>query len=183
MIQPLAVSLGDPAGIGPEALLAAWLAREAEGLPPFFAVGGARLLREAAQALGLSCPIVEIGMAREATAVFRGALPVLYGPDAAYRPAAPSSDGAWLALESLRLGLALTIDRAASGLVTGPVAKSAIARHDASFIGQTEFCAAACRISPDGAVMLLAGPHLRTVPLTVHCPLAQVPQLIIPFVL
>lgn len=178
MIQPLAVSLGDPAGVGPEIILAAWLAREAEALPPFFTVGGARLLREAAQALDLPCPIVEIGTVREAMAVFQDALPVISGPDAAYRPAAPSSDGAWLALESLRLALTFAVDGTASGLVTAPVAKSAIARHDAAFIGQTEFCAAACRIPPDGAVMLLAGPHLRTVPLTVHCPLAQVPQLI-----
>ena len=116
MIQPLAVSLGDPAGVGPEIILAAWLARKTEGLPPFFTVGGARLLREAAEVLALPCPIVEIGSVREALSVFEDALPVISGPDAAYRPAAPSSDGAWLALESLRLALALAVDKTAASL-------------------------------------------------------------------
>lgn len=178
MIQPLAVSLGDPAGVGPELVLAGWLARHTDRLPPFLVAGGAQLLREAADALGLACPIVEIDTVCEASSVFAAALPVLPGPDAAYRPAAPSSDGALLALESLRLAVNLAISDAASGVVTAPVAKSAMAGHDPGFIGQTEFCAAACRLPLESAIMLLAGPQLRTVPLTVHCALAQVPQMI-----
>ncbi len=68
--------------------------------------------------------------------------------------------------------------RECSALVTGPVAKSAIAEIEPSFVGQTEFLADACGLPREDAVMMLAGPSLKTVPMTVHCALADVPGLL-----
>lgn len=175
MMRPLVLSLGDPAGIGPELALRAWLARVEEGLPPFFVAGGSGLLRETAERCGLSAPIVEIADPAEAPARFAAGLPVLRGGDCPYRPGQPDEAGARLALASLEIATALTIAGQASALVTGPIAKAELAAIGFAFPGQTEFVAAACDIVAEDAVMLLAGPQLRAVPLTVHCPLAEVP--------
>ena len=76
-MNPLAVSLGDPAGVGPELLLAAWTRRADAGLAPFFAVGGAGLLTAAARGLGLAVPIEPITAPEQAAECFNRALPVL----------------------------------------------------------------------------------------------------------
>jgi 4-hydroxythreonine-4-phosphate dehydrogenase len=175
---PLAVSLGDPAGVGPELLATAWAAREVHHLPPFFAVGGAGLLAAAAAARGLAVPIRRIASPAEATAAFAEALPVLGEEDGAYAPGAPSREGAALALASLTRAAALAVSGEASALVTGPIAKSRLAEVGFTHPGQTEFVAEASGVAPQDAVMMLAGPSLRTVPLTVHVALAEVPRLI-----
>lgn len=173
---PLALSTGDPAGIGPELVAEAWARRNTEGLPPFLTVGCARLLRQAADARGLAVPVIEIDNAADAPAVFADALPVLpIGDDADYRPGAPTDAGARLALASLQTATQLAITGQCSALVTGPIAKSELAKVGFIFPGQTEFVAHACGIVAEDAVMMLAGPQLRTVPLTVHCALSEVP--------
>ena len=175
---PLAVSLGDPAGIGPELLATAWAARAVHSLPPFFAVGGARLLADAAARRDLQVPIVRIADPAEAAAVFATALPVLGDDDAPYRPGEPDRAGAALALASLTAATRLAVSGAAGAVVTGPIAKSRLAEVGFAHPGQTEFVAQACGIAPEDAVMMLAGPSLRTVPLTVHVALAEVPRLV-----
>ncbi len=171
----LAVSLGDPAGIGPELLCEAWSRKDAAGLPPFFAVGGQELLAAAATVRGLDIPILPIADAAEAAAAFGRGLPVLEGDDGDYRPGEPNRDGAALALASLTKATTLAAAGEASGIVTGPVSKALLAEVGFVFPGQTEFVADACGVAAQDAVMMLAGPTLRTVPLTVHCPLAEVP--------
>ncbi len=175
MPAPLAVSLGDPAGVGPELIAAAWQARDAEGLPPFFAVGGAGLLAAAAKSRGIDLPIAAITTPEEARAAFATALPVLGTLDGPYQPGTPSRDGAHLALASLELATALTVAEQAGAVVTGPIAKARLAEIGFDFPGQTEFVADACNVPAGDAVMLLAGPQLMTVPLTVHIALREVP--------
>ena len=175
---PLAASLGDPAGIGPELLATAWAAREVHHLPPFFAVGGAGLLAAAAAARGLAVPVRRITDPAEAAAVFPHALPVLGEDDCTYTPGEPSREGALLALASLTRGAALAVSGAAAALVTGPIAKSRLAEVGFRHPGQTEFVAEASGVAPERAVMMLAGPSLRTVPLTVHVALSAVPGLV-----
>lgn len=174
----LAVSLGDPAGIGPELLAEAWARRVEEGLPPFFAVGGGVVLKAAATLRGLDVPVRRISDPAEAAKVFAEALPVLEDADGEYRPGEPDRDGATLALASLREASQLAVAGAATGIVTGPIAKSRLAEVGFTHPGQTEFVAEACGVGPDDAVMMLAGPNLRTVPLTVHTALAKVPGLL-----
>jgi len=175
---PLAVSLGDPAGVGPELLIEAWARRGEEKLPPFFAVGGAGVLTAAARRRGVAVPIRRMARPSQATGIFDDALPVLDLFDALYLPGEPEPEGAAFALSSLTEGSRLAAEGAASGLVTGPIAKALLAEVGFDHPGQTEFVAEACGILPEDAVMMLAGPSLRTVPITVHAALAQVPGLL-----
>jgi len=175
---PLAVSIGDPAGVGPELIAEAWARRAAEALPVFFACGGAGLLRAAAATRGINLPTQVITSPDEAASVFPGALPVFGDEDCAYRPGAPDAEGARFALASLTLAASLAAEGVVDGLVTGPIAKARLAEVGFDHPGQTEFVAAACGVEPGNAVMMLAGPSVRTVPLTVHVALAEVPRLI-----
>jgi 4-hydroxythreonine-4-phosphate dehydrogenase len=176
---PLAIALGDPAGIGPEVILGAWLRLRAERrAPPAFVVGGPAVLRAAAEALGLDCPIVPIADPAEALFASAAGLPVMAGLDAPWTPGAPSPEGAKLALASLSWATKFALSGVAAGLVTAPIAKSALAAIGWDYPGQTEFLADACGKPYRDAVMMLAGPSLRTVPLTVHVALADVPGLL-----
>jgi len=174
-VKPLAASLGDPAGIGPELLAEAWARREAERLPPFFAVGGARVLAAAAASRGLDVPVRTISDPAEAAACFASALPVLGDLDGVFTPGTPDRAGAALALASLAEAARLAVAGRAGGVVTGPIAKARLAEVGFTHPGQTEFVAEACGVAADKAVMLLAGPNLKTVPVTVHEALARVP--------
>ena len=176
----LAVSLGDPAGVGPELIAAAWARRVADNLPAFAVVGGAGLLAAAASSRGIALPVRKVGSAEEAAAVFTGALPVLGDLDGAWHPGLPSCEGAALALASLQEASRLAVSGEVDALVTGPIAKARLAEVGFAHPGQTEFVAAAAGVDPGDAVMMLAGPQLRTVPLTVHIPLAQVASTLTP---
>ena len=176
---PLAITLGDPAGIGPEIILGAWIHLRAERkAPPAFVVGGPELLRMVAERLGIDCPIVPIADPAEALFASAAGLPVLAGLDGGLTPGRTSPDGARLALSSLQWGTKFALSGLAVGLVTAPVAKGALAAIGWDYPGQTEFLADACGLPYRDAVMMLAGPSLRTVPLTVHVPLAEVPALL-----
>jgi 4-hydroxythreonine-4-phosphate dehydrogenase len=174
-VKSLAVSLGDPAGVGPELLAEAWSRRKEERLAPFFAVGGARIIAAAAERRGISLRTVPIATPDDAALAFLEGLPVWGDEDGEYRPGDPDGSGAVLALASLTQASHLAAEGSAGGIVTGPIAKARLAEVGFETPGQTEFVAAACGIAAENAVMMLAGPQLRTVPLTVHTALAQVP--------
>ncbi|GAB4470917.1 MAG: 4-hydroxythreonine-4-phosphate dehydrogenase PdxA [Erythrobacter tepidarius] len=176
---PLAIALGDPAGIGPEVILGAWARlRAGRRAPPAFVVGGPGLLAACAERLAIDCPIVPIADPSEALYASAAGLPVLALLDGPYQPAAPSPDGARLALASLQWATKCALAGAACAIVTAPVAKSALAAIGWDYPGQTEYLADACGKPYRDAVMMLAGPSLRTVPLTVHVALAEVPALL-----
>lgn len=171
---PLAISMGDPAGIGPEIIAKAWSARDARSLPPFVAVGDARAIERVWQG-----PIARIGDLGQVPAAFAEALPVLTVEDAGeIEPGAPDADGARCALHSLELAVGLTRSGAAGALVTGPVSKAQLYGVGFTHPGQTEFVAERCGIAGANAVMMLAGPGLRVVPITTHVPLDQVASLL-----
>lgn len=178
MTAPLAVSLGDPAGIAPEVIAESWVRRREMALAPFFVVGGAAVLRAAAATRGIDLPVASISAASEAASVFGSALPVLGDEDCAPTFGEPTIEGAALALHSLTKATALALSGEAGGVVTGPIAKSKLAAVGFTQPGQTEFLADACGLPHEAAVMMLAGPSLRTVPLTVHEALAAVPGLV-----
>ncbi len=178
---PLAIALGDPAGIGPELILAAWQ----HFSPPehrlkrsFFVVGGLEVLRAARLKTGIDCPLVAIAEPAEAALAAHAGLPVLAGLDGPYTPGRPCAEGAHLALASLEQATRFALGGEASALVTAPVAKRELKAIGFAHPGQTEFLAAAAGRPADDAVMMLAGPSLRTVPVTVHTALADVPRLL-----
>ena len=178
MTRPLILSLGDPAGIGPELACLAWCARQRERLPAFAIMGGAAVLADAAARIGLDCPIARIDALAQASDAFTAGLPVLGEGAAPYSPGKPSKEGARLALASLEDAVGRAVAGEASGVVTGPVSKAQLAEVGFAHPGQTEYLASACGMSADEAVMMLASPTLRTVPLTVHCALSSVPGLL-----
>jgi len=174
MVAPLAVSMGDPAGIGPEIIAKAWSARRKAGLAPFFAVGDARAIARV-----WTGPVATIDAPDAAPRVFPKALPVLSIEDAgAITPGVPDSDGARCALHSLEVATGLTRNGAAGALVTGPVSKAQLYNIGFTHPGQTEFVAERFGVAGENAVMMLAGPSLRVVPITTHVPLDSVAGLL-----
>lgn len=170
--MPLAVSLGDPAGIGPEIVARSWERRSAEALPPFFAVGDAAALR--AVWAGPVEPIDDPAQAREC---FARALPLIrVDGGLGVRPGNPDLEGARNALDSLEIAVGLARSGAAAAVVTGPVSKAQLYAIGFVHPGQTEFVAERCGVAPECVAMMLAGPGLKVVPVTGHIPLRDVPD-------
>lgn len=173
-MAPLAVSMGDPAGIGPEVIAKAWTARDAHGLPPFVVLGDPHAVEAV-----WGGPVAQVRGIDEAVAAFARALPIMpidgAGP---ITPGEPGRDGARCALQALEAAVGLVRSGAARALVTGPVSKAQLYAAGFNHPGQTEFVAESCGVPPARAVMMLAGPDLRVVPLTVHVPLAAVSGLL-----
>lgn len=171
-VQPLAVALGDPSGIGPEVTAKAWAARDTHGLTPFFAVGDARSIEAV-----WNGPLKRITDPTQAADIFPDALPVIQVEDAGdITPGQPNAEGARCALASLEMALGLARSVTAGGLVTCPISKVCFYEIGFTHPGQTEFVAERCGIAPANAVMLLAGPSLKVVPMTTHIPMASVSQ-------
>jgi 4-hydroxythreonine-4-phosphate dehydrogenase len=166
--------MGDPAGIGPEILTKAWERREAESLSPFFVVGGP----EGIEAVW-DGPVRIIAEPSEAAACFGEALPLIrVDGSGIVEPGTPTFEGARSSLDSLELAVGLTRSGAAAAIVTGPVSKSQLYAIGFTYPGQTEFIAERCGMAGDMVAMMLAGPTLRTVPVTTHVPLRDVPDLL-----
>ena len=172
--SPLAVSLGDPAGIGPEVIAKCWDNRSAFNLPPFVAIGDPRSV-----AAVWDGPIEIVADPREADAAFDYGLPLIQLAAAeADLPGHPSVAGAHTSLDSLELAVGLARSGSAAAVVTGPVAKEQLYAIGFQHPGQTEFVAERCGVSPGNVVMMLAAPTLRTVPVTTHLPVAAVPKML-----
>ena len=176
---PLALTQGDPAGIGPDITLAAWLRRGELGLPPFLFLGDAAVLAARASQLGLNVPLKEADPAT-ACDVFRDALPILSieaGMNVvAGQPHVGTAKGTIAAIE---MAVSLSMNGETSAVVTNPIAKSVLYDAGFGFPGHTEFLADLATRATGKAVMpvmLLAGPKLRAIPVTIHIPLKDVPQ-------
>lgn len=170
--EPLAISIGDPAGIGPEVLAKCWDNRASFGLPPFVAIGDPRSIEAVWDG-----PIEIIADPREADSAFDVGLPLIQLAAAeADVPGHPSVAGAHCSLDSLELAVGLARSGSAAAVVTGPVAKEQLYAIGFAHPGQTEFVAERCGVSSTNVAMMLAGPTLRTVPVTTHLALATVPM-------
>ncbi len=177
--RPLALTQGDPAGVGPDITLMAWMRRRELGLPPFVFIGDPDVLALRARLMGVEAGIRETDFAN-ANDVFPDALPVLpiyAGVEVvAGEPHVATARGTIAAIEK---AVSLTISGEALGVVTNPIAKSVLYESGFSFPGHTEFLAdLATRATGQAVVpvMMLAGPKLRSIPVTIHIPLKDVPQ-------
>lgn len=179
--RPLALTIGEPAGIGPDITLKAWRARRELRLPPFLVIGDPVSLLRRADALQLNVPIVE-AEPEAASDTFASSLPVLWHGEALQaEPAKPhAADAPWVAA-AIEKAVELVREDRCSAVVTNPVHKRALYETGFSFPGQTELLAHLAG-TIDGrtrrAVMMIAGPTLRTVPVTIHVPLSDVPTLL-----
>jgi 4-hydroxythreonine-4-phosphate dehydrogenase len=181
-LPPLAISMGEPAGIGPDLILRLYAERAALGLPPFLVFGHGGFLRARAARLGLQVEI-EASNAAGAAETFARALPVFQiagqVPD---QPGDPSPLSAETVIGAISEAVAATLRGACRGVVTGPIAKSVLYAGGFTHPGHTEFLAALCAVggSTPVPVMMLAHGALRVVPATIHVPLRSVPALITP---
>jgi 4-hydroxythreonine-4-phosphate dehydrogenase len=173
MAKPLALTLGEPAGIGPDITIKAWLRRNELKLPPFYLLGDRDFLAGRAKALGLDIRLAEVS-AEDARDAFADALPVVAtGHAATAKPGRPDDSSAEAALASIRQAVSDVVAGRAGAVVTNPVAKSVLYRAGFRHPGHTEFLA---ELAADGGrtpqpVMMLWSPALAVVPATIHLPL------------
>jgi 4-hydroxythreonine-4-phosphate dehydrogenase len=173
--QPLALTLGEPAGIGPDIALLAWLRRDQLKLPAFYLLGDAAFISRRAKALGLTVPVAEVGPV-EASAAFAQALPVAAtGKHASAEPGKPDTSSADAAIASIRQAVGDVTAGRAAAVVTNPIAKSVLYRAGFKHPGHTEFLAelAASNGKAPQPVMMLWSPQLAVVPVTIHLSLLE----------
>ncbi|AZO48179.1 MAG: 4-hydroxythreonine-4-phosphate dehydrogenase PdxA [Mesorhizobium sp.] len=176
---PLAVSVGDPSGVGPEIAIAAWLAGESAGVPPFYLLADPALISARARHIGASIAIVET-LPAQAARIFSRALPII-PLDAGHvdNPGRPDTANAAGTIEAIDRAVADCLAGRAAAVVTCPIAKKPLYDAGFRFPGHTEYLAhlaarqTGVKVTP---VMLLAGPELLTVPVTIHIALADVPK-------
>jgi 4-hydroxythreonine-4-phosphate dehydrogenase len=179
-LPPIAISMGEPAGIGPDLILRLFAERTAVGLPPFVVFGNAGFLAARAARLGLGVAI-EATAPADATAAFARALPVadiegLVGD----RPGDPSPVSAAVVVDAIAEATRAVLSGGCRALVTAPIHKHALHRAGFDYPGHTEYLAALCANGgrPRLPVMMLLHEDLRVVPLTIHVPLRDVPRLV-----
>src|SRR6202035_128528 len=173
MAKPLALTSGEPAGIGPDITIQAWLRRDELKLPAFYLLGDRDFLGSRAEALGLKVKLADV-RAEDALATFADALPVVAtGHPATARPGQPDNTSADAAMASIRQAVGDVIAGRASAVVTNPIAKSVLYRAGFRHPGHTEFLAelAASGGRAPQPVMMLWSPVLAVVPVTIHLPL------------
>lgn len=177
-VLPLALSQGDPAGIGPDIAIQAWVNRHELGLPPFLYLGDPAVLQVRARQLELDVTIAESDPAN-ASALFATALPVLPIPTGvdvlAGKPHVANARGTIQAIEQ---AVSLCLAGEVAAVVTNPIAKSVLYEAGFGFPGHTEFLADLTARATGRVVMpvmMLAGPKLKAVPVTIHIPLKDVP--------
>jgi 4-hydroxythreonine-4-phosphate dehydrogenase len=178
MARPLALTLGEPAGIGPDLAIAVWRRRAELDLPPFYVLGDPAYLARRSLLTG---PPVELQTCEpaDAASLFASALPVVdIGTAATARPGQPDDASAPAAIASIRLGVDHVLAGRAAAIVTNPVAKNVLYRSGFREPGHTEYLAklaAAATGQLRRPVMMLWSPELAVVPVTIHLPLAEVP--------
>lgn len=176
---PLAVSIGDPSGIGPEIAIAAWLQRFDADTPPFYLIADPALLAARGRQLGKDISLAEVSPA-QAPDCFSRSLPV--APlesrfvDSPGRPDKANASGI---VEAIDRAVADCFSGSAAAMVTCPIAKKPLYDAGFRFPGHTEYLAHLATQytgNPVMPVMMLAGPELRTVPVTIHIALSDVPK-------
>lgn len=174
---PLALTQGDPAGIGPDIALAAWAKRAEFDVPPFLFIGDPEVLTSRANILGMPVSVVTCE-AEEAFSAFSSALPVLAVPVGFdVQAGQPHVGAAHSTVKAIEIAVSLTMENKTAAVVTNPIAKSVLYEAGFGFPGHTEFLADLALKhtgQPARPVMMIAGPKLRVVPVTIHIPLKDV---------
>ncbi len=177
--------MGDPAGIGPDIVIRAWLDRTSSALPVFFVIGDPAVLADRARLLsdGDAVSMQVIARPEDARSVFAKALPVLpiAAPLGLVKPGQPNPAHAAATIASIETAAALAASGLAAAIVTNPIAKYTLMQSGFAHAGHTEFLAElAVRHGAPGAfpVMMMASRRLKAIPVTVHIALKDVPTAI-----
>ncbi|MCK5275774.1 MAG: 4-hydroxythreonine-4-phosphate dehydrogenase PdxA [Alphaproteobacteria bacterium] len=174
--RPIALTMGEPAGVGAEIALKAWMRREELSLPPFFLLDDPRRLARLAEKLNWRVDVAEIDVPADTEQAFDQYLPVLPRPlPGSVLPGTPNPANARAVLSAIEDAAGLVQDGAAAALVTNPINKAVLYEAGFSHPGHTEYLAELA--GPDTKpVMMLACPGLRVVPVTIHIPLREVAE-------
>ncbi|MFD1702687.1 4-hydroxythreonine-4-phosphate dehydrogenase PdxA [Methylopila henanensis] len=179
--RPLALSMGEPAGIGPDLALRLWSERRARATPAFAALGDPAVYAERAALLGIEAPIAEVEP-EAAEAVFAERFPVTpVGRRCRAEPGRPDPRDAETVVSAIRIGVELVHAGRCAALVTAPIAKAPLAEAGFPHPGHTEYLGHLAETlwgAPARAVMLLWAEEIAVVPVTVHVPLNRVPALL-----
>lgn len=171
--------MGEPAGIGPDIALMAWRDRASHRLPPFYVIGDAALMESRAARLGIGVPIVPC-LPEETYDTFAFGLPVLdIGEGIDDRPGQATPETGGVVIEAIRTGVEHIRAGRAGAIVTAPISKAVLAAAGFSHPGHTEFLgelARTFRVGPVRPVMMIWSESLAVVPVTIHIPLAAVPE-------
>ena len=168
----IAVTMGEPAGIGGEVALLAWVNRTVE-TPPYFVIDDPDRLRALAEHTGILSRIEPIGSAQEASEIFPDALPVLpLGTSVPLTPGKPAPQYAASVIRSIDMAIDLASDGIVSSIVTNPIHKSTLYEAGFPHPGHTEYLADRAKLTAP-SVMMLVCPALRVVPTTIHLSLAE----------
>lgn len=176
-IAPLALTMGDPSGIGLDLTISAWKMRDQLSLPEFLFIGDKDALLSRAKLLGHDIDVITCE-ANQVSTHFNQGIPCLHLPcDTDVAVGEPTKDNAKAIIASIEKAVELTNSGITSGVVTNPISKAVL--YDAGFQhpGHTEFLAELAKALNGEVplpVMMLAGPELRAVPVTIHIPLMQV---------
>ncbi|MBV8793083.1 MAG: 4-hydroxythreonine-4-phosphate dehydrogenase PdxA [Pseudolabrys sp.] len=176
-MAPLALTLGEPAGVGPDITLLAWQQRVENALPPFYIVGDIDLLTRRAARLGISVPMKR-AIPEDAEKIFPEALPVMpLGVDITSHPGSPDKSSAPAAINSIDRAVEHVFAGRAAAIVTNPVAKNVLYRAGFPDPGHTEYLARLSQRRTGKAVhpvMMIWSGELAVVPVTIHLPLSAV---------
>ena len=169
---PLALTMGDPAGCGPQITASVWRARRTD-TRPFYVIGDPRLYED-------RVPVVQIDAPRAAVMTFSDALPVLpieLPEFETLTPGTPNPAFAATIIASIEHACSACLRGDAAGMVTNPISKAVLYDEGFAFPGHTEFIASLC-VNREGAapkpVMMLVGGGLRVALATIHVPLMRV---------
>jgi 4-hydroxythreonine-4-phosphate dehydrogenase len=176
---PLAMTMGDPAGIGPELALAAWRLR-APNDPPFFVLASPSHLVEIGRRIGSATPIIETEP-RHVASVFAQGVPVVpLDTPVTAEPGRPSAANASATLESIERAVLAVRAGAARAVVTNPIAKATLYEAGFRFPGHTEYLGELARAwgGPAFPVMMIWSEALAVVPVTIHIALAEAPRVL-----
>lgn len=179
---PLAVTQGDPAGVGPLATIAAWHQLRTDPALAFYVRGNSEQLKRAGAHTGIACPVIEISAPENAAKVFGDALPVIHADAPLVNFGEPRVENAGSIVQSIRACVDDVWHGRASAVVTNPIAKSLLKAGGFPHPGHTEYLAELAgefgATKPPLPIMMLVGGGLRVALATIHMPLMKVGQIL-----
>lgn len=176
-ILPIAVTIGEPSGIGPEVVLKAWYKRQEFAISPFFVIGNSNILRTQAEYLNLNIPIKVITEPDAAISSFKDYLPVIeIAADSEFEFKVPNANTAAMVIGAIDKAVEYIMNGEARAMATAPIHKAALYSAGFTSPGHTEYLAALTgKYTGEDylPVMMLASEELCVVPLTIHMPISE----------
>ncbi len=176
---PIAVTMGEPGGIGPETILKAWLSRHSFNLSPFFVIGDPAYFDFCAKQFGLDVQICDYDPDGKLNQMDHALHVFDLGSRVKATPGVMVQEDCEIVSGAIVNAVKIVFANKASAITTAPINKKVLYDSGFSFPGHTEFLAGLAAEHTgqhDTPVMLLAGPELKTIPVTIHIPLADVPS-------